>query len=310
MKFKLDSPQVSNKGLLSYEDDILTIGSCFSDEIGERLAHIDMKVNVNPTGVLFSALAIQKVLKDSMKTTLNMDHVLQRESHYLHYDFHSSVSGVSQADLTLKIKAIQKQVFDALTNGNTLMITLGTAWAYRLKESKQFVANCHKMPKQLFEKELLNTFDLFDSWQELIKVINELNPKLKILFTVSPVRHSKDGLRENNLSKGVLHQLVWDLEQAFENVHYFPAYEIVIDELRDYRFFNEDLVHPSKLGCDYVFEQFCQAYFDAENLALKQVAEKIKKAENHKHLHSSSAELQRHEQFIQDLKAEFKKSIK
>ena len=310
MKFKLDSPQVSNSGLLCYADQILTIGSCFSDEIGERLAAIDMKVKVNPSGTLFSAMAIHKILKDSMNSVVDEKSFLQRENNCLHYDFHSSISGISEADLRLKINGIQNQVLGFLKNGNTLIITFGTAWAYRLRESNQFVANCHKMPQQLFEKELLSSAGLLNAWQELILDINKLNSKLKIIFTISPVRHSKDGLRENNLSKGILHQLVWDLEHAFENVHYFPAYEIVIDELRDYRFFKEDLIHPSTIACDYVFEQFCLAYFDSKNLELKQVAEKINRAERHVHLNSSESERQKHDQFIQDLKTEFKKTVK
>src|SRR5690606_15008102 len=165
---------------------------------------------------------------------------------YFHYGYHSRVNGADRVELIKNIEAIQYTAQRRLLQGDHLFITFGTAWVYRLIEQSSVVANCHKMPAQLFSKELIDLGKLITLSTQLFSRLFDENPKLRVLVSVSPVRHSKDGLHENNISKGILHLLAKHLTDSFERVVYFPAYELVVDDLRDYRFFKEDLVHPNK----------------------------------------------------------------
>jgi len=183
-----------------------------------------------------------------------------------------------------------------LKKANYLFITFGSAWVYE-HEKHGLVANCHKIPAKQFLKRLLKVEEIVAAYTSLIKNVKSSNADVQIVFTVSPVRHTKDGLWENNLSKSVLHLSIKQLTEKFDNCSYFPAYEIVMDELRDYRFFNDDLVHPTPLAINYVWEKFTVSYFSKETIALMGNIQKIKQAATHKPFDFNS---EKHQQFIKN----------
>ncbi|PIZ05829.1 MAG: hypothetical protein COY57_05185, partial [Flavobacteriales bacterium CG_4_10_14_0_8_um_filter_32_5] len=189
-----------------------------------------------------------------------------------------------------------KSVHSQLKQATYLFITFGSAWVYE-HEKHGLVANCHKIPATQFSKRLLKVDEIVAAYKTLINTIKSINPTIHIVFTVSPVRHTKDGLWENNLSKAVLHLSIKELIENFDNCTYFPAYEIVMDELRDYRFFNDDLVHPTHLAVNYVWEKFAMSYFSKETIALMSNIQKIKQAATHKPFDFNS---EKHQQFIKN----------
>ena len=283
---------------ISYESDMLSIGSCFADEVGERLSEAKFNIAVNPIGILFNPVSILQSLQNSLNSSINEDLILERDEHFFHYAYHSELTADSKPSLIENIRQKQDIVKDSLTNGNRLLLTFGTAWAYRKISDKKVVANCHKMSASLFEKELLDLEKLKVMASNLFESIIKINPNIEVLISISPVRHSKDGLHENNLSKGVLQLFTDFLCNKFDKINYFPAYELVIDELRDYRFYKEDLVHPNKQAVDYVFDAFKTAYFSNKTKDIYDLQSKIVKAKSHQFMNASEVEKKNHQQKI------------
>ena len=310
MKFHLKSKIPHNPGFVNYKHRILTLGSCFSSEIGDKLKEGKFTIEVNPFGVLFNPNTILKCIESSVTDEITTEHIINLNQKYYHYDYHSDISADSSLLLEKEIKERSEKFKEFLKNGDLLIITLGTAWAYKLKATAKFIGNCHKMPAVNFEKELLSLDDQFRKWKMLLTNLKLNNSKLKVVFTVSPVRHSKDGLQENNVSKGMLHNLIFQLQNTFENVCYFPAYEVVMDELRDYRFYNSDLIHPTKQAVDYVFEKFSEAYFNLQTKEKYTLQIKIIRAENHIHLNATEKQIKEHKEYVKQLKIRFEEMSK
>ena len=249
---------------ISQQDQIITIGSCFAEVLGEQLDYFKFDVCSNPFGTVFNPLTISKLLDmamqddcpDSALYTQNSDGI------YFHHDFHSSFWGTSQKELDHKLSSRLKTVKFFLQSAKVLVITLGSAYAYRHRGTNQIVGNCHKVPVDQFVKELLHQDQILISLQQLIYKLQIFNRNLKIVFTVSPVRHTKDTLILNQVSKSTLRLVSHRLEEKYKHISYFPAYEIVIDELRDYRFYEKDLIHPNKLATDHIFQVFAKIYLD------------------------------------------------
>ena len=182
-----------------------------------------------------------------------------------------------------------------LKESEWLMITLGTAWSHRYLNSNKLVANCHKLPQKLFKKELLSVEFILQEFKELYTLLKQFNPKLKILFTISPVRHIQEGLSANTISKSILHLAVHEIIKKFSQCYYFPAYEIMIDELRDYRFYKTDLIHPNELAIDYIWEQLTQIYFDKTTFKFYEELKVLLKSIGHRPLNPNSDQ---HQKFI------------
>lgn len=290
MNFRLQFEIPKGELDLSIDAKTVFLGSCFADNISDRLIYHGLQVTANPFGTLFHPESISYQLRSSLNEESEV-HVLERNGVFLDWMSASKVAAASEDELRIKINGLRSLFLDDLKEAQLLVVSFGTAWGYRRADLNQKVGNCHKQPSQEFEKSLFDVATVFNEWRELIQELHKVNPSLKIILTVSPVRHVKDGLIENNRSKARLIELVHQLCKE-KGVYYFPAYEILIDELRDYRFYSEDLVHPNKLAVDYIFEKFFQyAYSEDAKKDLKEIISYIR-LRDHKAIHAFSSEEQ------------------
>lgn len=261
---------------------ILMLGSCFSENIGRELQESGFDVIINPMGILFNPVSIEENLRKGLSKTLNEALILKREGHYFHYSCHSHIKAVNTDKLINEICEKRQEMVERIKAADHLVLTFGTAWVYRHLMLDAVVANCHKIPQKEFQKELLTAPQMVAPYKTLFNHLKSINPSLQILLTVSPVRHIKNGLHENNLSKAQLLLLVHELESTFDHVSYFPAYELVLDDLRDYRFFEKDMIHPNQQAIDYVFERFSATYFDEKTVQIAKLSKKIRQLEHHR----------------------------
>ena len=307
MKFRteIQTPYVGD--LINYQSKILTIGSCFADNIGGHLKQYEFDVKSNPFGVLFNPVSILKALKNSLDEKINSLGFLQRDDQFFHYDFHSEMHAGTADGLSNEILIRQQKTRESLQSGNVLVITFGTAWIYRNIKSNEIVANCHKIPQAEFQKELLYPENLKKDWANFLDELFNRNENLKIIVTVSPVRHIKDGLHENNISKSILLLLADHLKKTFSQVYYFPAYELIMDDLRDYRFFREDLIHPTDQAVQYVLGKFSEAYFSGKTRNAVDLKTQLIKMEEHRFLNAGESERALHQRKILQLSDEFLK---
>lgn len=306
MKFRTELNLNKQEAEINYRSKILSIGSCFADSIGNKLKELDFDIVTNPFGVLFNPYAI----KNALKNEVNKAHFVQRNGAYYHLDYHSDLCANTEQELTQKMSKQFDLVNHQLQNADFLVVTFGTAWAYTYLKTGKVIANCQKVPQVNFSKELLKLEPLQTSYESFFAELLDQNKKLKIILTVSPVRHIKDGLHENNLSKSTLHLLVDFLVKRFDNVHYFPAYELIIDDLRDYRFFNQDMIHPNEQAIAYVFEKFGNAYFGDKTKYAMAVKEAITKLEGHQVTEGNMQAQSEINTKIEELNKEFQKIIK
>jgi len=294
---------------IDHHSKILSFGSCFSDHIGSKLKTLWFDAKVNPFGVLFNPISIANLLEralDGNKFTL--DEVKQRGDLHFIFDFHSQLTDINSNKVLEKANMKLEETLDYLKNSNLLLITFGTSFYYELKENKKAVANCHKMPQELFERKKIKAAAITEIYKELLQKIKILNPTIEILFTVSPIRHERDGFIENNRSKAELLLAIAELE-GIKNVNYFPSYEIQMDELRDYRFYSEDLQHPNKLAIEYIFEKFISQLCNQKTIVHMQNIQKIVSQENHRILFPESEEGKKSLKNLADKKAALKALI-
>lgn len=281
---------------LRHSDKILVLGSCFAEHIGERLERMKFSTIVNPYGVLYNPLSIA----EGLTRLLECRPFAEKELHefpdggwntWLH---HSRYSHPDRQTALTAINSSMAMASHQLTEANVLIITLGTAWVYRLGDTGEVVGNCHKVPEREFVRQRLQIEEITDKLAATLLGIRERNPQLRVLFTVSPVRHIKDGLHGNQLSKSVLLLAIDELCRMLPDMcHYFPAYEIVMDELRDYRFYAEDMAHPSKQAVDYVWECFVAQCIDSQAQEFMMQWEKVVRALEHRPFQPSSEQYQK-----------------
>lgn len=263
---------------ITYSDKIFLIGSCFTEHIGRRLEELKFPVIQNPNGILFDPVSVSK----SLNSYIDLKKYKQSDLFYLNelwqsWNHHSVFSGIDADNVLLNINLSQRKAHEQLKTATWLIMTLGSSFSYQLNEDDQPVANCHRAPGQWFNKHLLSTEETTSALEESIQKLSVFNPGLKIIFTISPVRHIRDGVVENNRSKARLIEAVHQLVDKYEHAYYFPAYELVVDILRDYRFYDVDLVHPNYAATEFVFEKFEQSFIDEE---AKDFMEEIKKISN------------------------------
>lgn len=289
---------------ISYGNKIMLIGSCFTEHIGHALGDFKFSVLQNPNGILFGPDAVCKSLGSYIRNDkYDLDDLFQLNEVWNSWHHHSRFSNITATEAIRNINNSQQQAHDFLRKAGWLIITLGSSYSYRLTEpadkancqSGEGVANCHRAPAQWFDKKLLEIQAIISMLQTSIQALKEFNPHLKIIFTVSPVRHIRDGVVENNLSKARLIESVHYIVKKFESVHYFPAYELVIDVLRDYRFYDIDLVHPNYPATEFVLEKFAKTCIDEQSQQLMQEVKKIMIAKRHK---SFQPETKAHQQFL------------
>jgi lysophospholipase L1-like esterase len=265
---------------INHSHKLTFLGSCFSDEMSKYALDAGFDVLSNPYGTIYHPFAIAKNIIDAIDGNKNIP-VLERDDLFYSWDASTKVSAKSNIELEQSILSKNKKLVEHLGKPGILFITFGTAFIYRLKESNSYVANCHKLPGNLFKKEILSVEKIVEIWQEVLTKLRQTNPKLKVVFTVSPVRHIRDGIIENNRSKARLLQVEEELS-SLENVEYFPSFEIVIDELRDYRFFKEDRVHPSVEAIKYIWKRFSDLYFDEKTQNVVEEFSKVRKRLAHR----------------------------
>lgn len=286
MNWKLDFKINSSEVKLEYNNPILLFGSCFSDEISLHLKDSLFDVVSNPFGTLFHPSVIASSLALCLNSLIETS-IFQRNDLFFSWDASGTCFAYSEKELHHQLVEKRKLVFDKMQIANFLFVTLGSAWGYELKSSQKTVANCHKMPADLFEKKLTSVEVMEQQWVLILNELKEFNPKLKVVFSVSPVRHVKDGLVENNRSKARLFELIQRLENQ-NLISYFPSYELIIDELRDYRFFKSDLVHPTSEAIDYVWQRFQETYFSEKTMQIYSEWKSISMAKNHRSLFDKS----------------------
>lgn len=247
-----------------HADKLMLIGSCFSEHMGKRLADAKFRVLENPHGILFNPLSVCHSIRQYIANNEPRDsRFVYLNETWNHWDFHSRFSGLSREDAQGLMSNSVRQGHDFLQEADWLMITLGSGFQYFLKEGSVPVANCHRAPGQWFDKKLLRIAEISSALKETIAALQDFNPKLKIIFTISPVRHIRDGVVENNRSKARLIEAVHEMTGLFPHCFYFPAYELLIDVLRDYRYYDVDLVHPNFAATQVVWEQFAQHFLTA-----------------------------------------------
>jgi len=287
---------------IALEDAIMLVGSCFTDHISKRLASHKFKVLENPHGILFNPKSIETALKAYVenKKYVNGDLFLFNGL-YTSWDHHGQFSHPNPDIVLQSINAAVAEAHTFLKGAKWLVLTLGSAWTYKLQDDSmggrpdQVAANCHKVPQKHFKHELMKGAEVQHSLENIVSLLQTFNPQLQIIFTVSPVRHHREGLVENNRSKAMLITAVHDLVDSNSNLYYFPSYELVIDDLRDYRFYAEDLVHPNYQATQYVWEKFILACMNDDTRSNMQEIGKIVHAKNHRSLHPTSAQ---HQQFL------------
>ncbi len=280
---------------INHQQNLLLIGSCFTEQIGSKLTNYKFSVLDNPNGILFNPVSITKSISSYIdnKQYTEADLFYQNES-WNSWEHHSRFSNPDLQKCLTGINESQSKANAFLKNTDWLLITLGSAFVYEL-ENKEVVANCHKVPTDKFNKRLLSAAEVFNSLDEMLAKAVAFNPQLKIILTISPVRHLRDGFVENNRGKATLIQAVQQLTEKNTDCFYFPAYELIIDDLRDYRFFAEDMVHPNYAATNYVWEKFIATCIDESSQQLMKEIAVIVAAKNHKPFNPTSMQ---HKKFL------------
>ena len=267
---------------IDYHSRLLWFGSCFADNMGSQFEYLGFTQTTNPFGILFQPLALQQLVDRALqdKVYTHADLIFHNQLWHC-FELHSDCSNPDPEAMLDDLNAKQQLLKTQLQEATHIGITLGTAWVYRHLESDRVVANCHKIPQTAFAKELLSVAEIEAALHQLISSIQAVNPNVQMVFTVSPVRHSKDGLVENQRSKA---QLLVALHQVLETqmAYYFPAYELLLDELRDYRFYADDLLHPSPLAIRYIWEKWLSVTTTPETQALIAEVEAVQKSRQHR----------------------------
>jgi hypothetical protein len=268
---------------ISYRHRIMCMGSCFAEEIGSLMMHHRYSININPFGILFNSISIAKAIQYGIQDkTISADDLVEDHGLWHSLLHHGSFSGKDKELVLSRINGSVKSLHAELKNIDWLIITLGSSWVYRYKRTGDIVANCHKIPASEFSKELLDTNVQVKTLKETFSSLRNINPGLRILLTVSPVRYVRDGLVENNLSKAQLISTVHSLAKELSSCYYFPAFELVTDVLRDYRFFKEDMVHPNSQAISFIWEYFKTSCLEKNERKIFEAAEALLNLEKHR----------------------------
>ncbi|HEU5165481.1 MAG TPA: GSCFA domain-containing protein [Chitinophagaceae bacterium] len=291
MQFQLPIQIKSPEKKISYRDKILLTGSCFTEHIGNSLGELKFSVLQNPNGILFDPRSVCSSLISYIENKkYNKEHLFFLNEVWNSWEHHSRFSNINVDKCLKSINESQQQAHNYLKDADWLIITLGSSFSYRLTneattgglQTNDGVANCHRAPSQWFSKHLLSIDETISLLDDVYHQLKQFNPRLKIIFTISPVRHIRDGVIDNNRSKARLIEAVHHMVNKFPGLYYFPAYELVIDVLRDYRFYDIDMAHPNYPATEFVMEKFIEAFIDEQSLQLMEEIKKIVIARKHK----------------------------
>lgn len=286
---------------IDYNSKIVLLGSCFTESMGEKFEYFKFKNTVNPFGIIFNPVSIERLIErvvNQIQFSPN-DIFFHNESWHC-YEVHSELSHSNKNEFLKILNTIIEYTYQQITQSTHIIITYGTSWVYKLSSTNEVVANCHKIHKNQFNKEILSVKTIAKSIQNTIDLIQKLNPKVNFIFTISPVRHIKDGFVENQQSKAHLISALPSAIYHLESAIYFPSYEIMMDELRDYRFYAEDMLHPNQVAINYIWIKFFENFVnEKEFLAMQQVCD-IQKSLQHKPFNPDS---ESHQQFLSKLQS-------
>ena len=309
MKLQTQVPLQTAHGQVDYLSQLFLLGSCFVENIGKKLDYYKFRSLQNPFGILFHPIAIENLLSKSIQVfNYTEEDIFYHNERWHCFDAHSDLSAVSKKELLRKLNDGLKETRQQISISTHIVITLGTAWVYRNLESNAIAANCHKVPQKEFSKELLSIDAIQQSLKRIIQAIRSVNDEAQFIFTVSPVRHLKDGFVENQQSKAHLISAIGKVlssradlacrQAGSREKHYFPSYEIMMDELRDYRFYKSDMVHPSELAVDYIWEKFKSVWISKEAFSTMDKVEEIQRGMLHRPFNPKSEE---HQKFLNSL---------
>ena len=300
MHFTTPIPILKSNYPIDYHSKIVSLGSCFAVNMAEKLDYFKFQNVVNPFGILFHPLALNKMIQKAvLQEQFTESDIFFHNERWHCFDVHSDLSRASKDEFLELLNSNVKLLHEAIVGCSHLIITFGTSWVYRRVENGQLVANCHKVPQKEFKKGLLSVEEIKQGLEEIIRSVSSVNPEAKTIFTVSPVRHIKDGFVENQWSKANLISAVHQVRtQQSEIVYYFPSYEIMMDELRDYRFYAEDMIHPSATAIDYIWKRFAETWVAESAFSTMQEVERIQRGLAHRSFHPDS---EQHQKFLEGL---------
>ena len=295
MKFRTEIKCRPALQQIDHESKVVLLGSCFSEHMEHKFDHFKFDSFSNPFGILFHPLAIEKAVQDCIaENYYTKDSLLKHNDSWLSLNHHSKFN---HSDPEKTLIAINQQIegaHAALKKASHVIITLGTAWVYKWIENGQTVGNCHKISQKKFTKSLLTSEEIITSLERIVKQVREVNKEANFIFTLSPVRHLKDGFIENSLSKALLLAAIHELEKD-SGIFYFPAYEIMMDDLRDYRFYNSDMIHPNETAVDYIWDLFESSWISDPSRKLMTEINEIQRSLAHRPFDSAS---EGHQKFL------------
>lgn len=299
-------PEISSEKI-NHQQDVLFIGSCFSEHISKKLIDLKFSIDSNPFGIVFNPKSIYSSLLNCInKTEINDSHFVERDENWFCLDAHSSLNSSNKNELKNTLLNTKNNWHEKIKTASWLVITFGSANCYEFNKTQSIVSNCHKLKANQFNKKMISSQEIVSDYDSLIKELQLINPDLKIIFTVSPVKHLRDGLIENSLSKSILIQSAHEFISKHAHCYYFPAYELVTDDLRDYRFYESDMAHPNNQAINYVFDKFVEVYFTEETKKINKHLTEINLAFQHKSFNSES---QSHKAFKQSMLLKCKELI-
>lgn len=303
MQFRTQIPLSKTNNPIDYNSKVLSFGSCFAENMADKFDYFKFQNETNPFGIIFNPVSIEKIIDSAVhEKWFTEKDVFFHNERWHSFDVHSDLSNSDRQELLETLNKAISETHKQLKEATHIIITYGTSWIYRNLESEQIVANCHKVPQKQFLKELLSVDAIEKSIQNIINLIQTLNSDINFIFTISPVRHIKDGFAENQLSKShlfaALHQVLKTHNSKFITADYFPSYEIMMDELRDYRFYGEDMLHPNSVAIDYIWHKFSENYIAENAISIMNEIEEIQKSLRHR---SFNPESEQHQKFLAKL---------
>lgn len=302
MQFRTQIPISKSNNPIDYNSKILSVGSCFVENMAQKFDYFKFQNETNPFGIIFNPVSIEKLFsRVCNEDVFTEKDIFFHNERWHSFEVHSDLSNADRQELLETLNKAISETSKKIKEATHIIITFGTSWIYRNIESTEIAANCHKVPQKQFLKELLSVEVIQKSIQNTIDLIQTLNPNINFIFTISPVRHIKDGFVENQLSKShlftALHSAL-NTEHLKLNTEYFPSYEIMMDELRDYRFYKEDMLHPNQIAIDYIWKLFSENYISQESISTMQEVDEIQKSLRHR---SFNPESEQHQKFLAKL---------
>lgn len=305
MQFRTQIPISKSSIQIDYNSKIVSLGSCFAVNIGEKFEYFKFQNAINPFGIIFNPVSIEKIISRVVaKRFFTEKDIFFYNNRWHCFEVHSELSHPDKAIFLNALNELIESTNQKIIESTHVIITYGTSWIYREKELHNVVANCHKVAQKQFDKELLSVEIIQKAIQNTIGLIQKINPDCNFIFTVSPVRHIKDGFVENQISKAHLITALHSSTSHLPSSRYFPSYEIMMDELRDYRFYAEDMLHPSQTAIDYIWKLFVEAYVSTETFSTMNIIENIQRSLDHRPFDENGAE---HQKFISNLQDKIKK---